>query len=141
LIVLDASVLANALGDDSTDGTTARETLRGHDLSAPDLVDAEVVSVLRRRWLAKTISARRFAAAIDDLTRLPLDRYPVLPFMHRAYELRANVTAYDAVYVALAEELGCPLLTADARLAKAPGARCTITVLAAAPKSTGPVTA
>jgi predicted nucleic acid-binding protein len=129
VIVVDASVLANAIGDDGADGARARGALTGQDVSVPDLVDVEVVSVLRRRWLAKTLSARRFAAAITDLTALPADRYPVLPFMLRAYELRANVSAYDATYVALAEQLGCPLITADTRLAAAPGPRCAITVL------------
>jgi predicted nucleic acid-binding protein len=129
VIVVDASVLANIVGDDGDDGDLAREALRGQELSVPDLVDVEVVSVLRRRWLAKTMTARRFAAAIDDLAALPADRYPVLPFMPRAYELRANVTAYDATYVALAEQLDCVLLTADRRLASAPGLRCTIAVV------------
>jgi predicted nucleic acid-binding protein len=129
VIVVDASVLANVVGDDGDDGDRARATLVGEEVSVPDLVDVEVVSVLRRRWLAKTMTARRFAAAIDDLAMLPADRYPALPFMPRAYELRANVSAYDATYVALAEHLGCTLLTADARLATAPGPRCAITVL------------
>lgn len=129
MIVADASVLANAIGDDATDGTTARAALAGQDLSIPALADVEVVSVLRRRWLAKTMTARRFATAVDDLVRLPADRYPLLPFMRRAYELRANVSPYDASYVALAEQLGCQLITADARLARAHGPRCPIVVL------------
>ena len=129
MIVVDASVLANVVGDDGADGALAREALRGHELSVPDLADVEVVSVLRRRWLAKTVTARRFAAAVDDLSALPANRYPVLPFMPRAYELRANVSPYDATYVALAEELGCDLITVDRRLATAPGPRCTIRVL------------
>src|SRR3954453_11213124 len=129
MIVVDASVLANVVGDDGADGDRAREELRGEELSVPDLVDVEVVSVLRRRWLAKTLTARRFAAAVDDLGALPADRYPVLPFMPRAYELRANVSAYDATYVALAEQLDCALITADGRLAAAPGPRCAITVM------------
>jgi len=129
VIVVDASVLANVVGDDGADGALAREALRGHELSVPDLADVEVVSVLRRRWLAKTVTARRFAAAVDDLSALPANRYPVLPFMPRAYELRANVSPYDATYVALAEELGCDLITVDRRLATAPGPRCTIRVL------------
>ena len=129
MIVVDASVLANVVGDDGADGDRARAALVGEDVSVPDLVDVEVVSVLRRRWLAKSMTARRFVAAIDDLASLPADRYPALPFMPRAYELRANVSAYDATYVALAEHLGCSLLTADARLASAPGPRCTITEL------------
>jgi predicted nucleic acid-binding protein len=129
VIVVDASVLANAVGDDGPDGAIARAALSGNDLSVPDLVDVEVVSVLRRRWLAKTITARRFAAAVSDLASLPADRYPVLPLMSRAYELRTNATPYDATYVALAEQLNCVLLTADARLARATGPRCAITVL------------
>jgi predicted nucleic acid-binding protein len=129
VIVTDASVLANAIGDDGIDGATARAALAGQDLSIPELADVEVVSVLRRRWLSKTMTARRFATAVNDLARLPADRYPLLPFMTRAYELRANVSPYDASYVALAEQLGCQLLTVDARLARAPGPRCPIVVL------------
>ena len=129
MIVVDASVLANVVGDDGTDGERAREVVIGQELSVPDLADVQVVSVLRRRWLAKTMTARRFAQAVDDLGALPADRYPVLPFMPRAYELRANVSAYDATYVALAEQLDCVLVTADRRLASAPGPRCPITVI------------
>lgn len=130
MIVVDASVLANAIGDDGSDGRRARRELRGASgVSAPDLVDVETVAVLRKRWIAGTVSARRFAAAVNDLGQLGLDRYPTLPFMRRAYELRANVTAYDAAYVALAEELGCELLTADQRLANASGPWCAIRVI------------
>jgi predicted nucleic acid-binding protein len=130
LIVIDASVLANVVGDDQTDGDRARAELRSAGgVSAPDLVDVETAAVLRKRWLAKTISARRFASAIEDLEALALDRYPTLPFMRRAYDLRENVTACDAAYVALAEILGCELLTADRRLANAPGIRCSVRVL------------
>jgi predicted nucleic acid-binding protein len=130
LIVVDASVLANVVGDDGVDGRRARtEIRRADDVAAPDLVDVETVAVLRKRWLAGTISHRRFTAALDDLEALDVDRYPMLPFMRRAYDLRANVTAYDAAYVALAEILGYELLTADGRLANAPGPRCPIRLL------------
>jgi predicted nucleic acid-binding protein len=131
LIVVDASVLANAIGDDGADGRLARSELRAQAgaLAAPDLVDVETVAVLRKRWLAKTITDRRFATAIKDLQSLDLDRYPTLPLMTRAYGLRANLTAYDATYVALAEGLGCELLTGDGRLASAPGPRCPIRLL------------
>lgn len=131
MIVIDASVLANVLADDGADGQRARAELRSAgEISAPDLVDVETVAVLRKRWLAKTISARRFASAVDDLEAMAIDRYPTLRFMRRAYEVRENVTAYDASYIALAEVLGCELLTGDARLAKAPGTRCAIRLLA-----------
>ncbi len=130
MIVVDASVLANAIGDDGTDGRRARNEIRGAGyIAAPDLVDVETVAVLRKRWLGGTISERRFAIAIGDLEAIDVDRYPTLPLMRRAYELRANVTAYDATYVALAEALGCDLLTGDRRLASAPGPRCAIRCL------------
>ena len=123
MIVVDASVLANAIGDDGADGRLARSELRAEAgaLAAPDLVDVETVAVLRKRWLAKTITDRRFATAIKDLQALDLDRYPTLPLMTRVYGLRANLTAYDAFYVALAESLGMPLLTDDRKYAKAAG--------------------
>jgi len=130
LIVIDASVLANVVGDDGSDGQRARQEFRdASEVAAPDLVDVETVAVLRKRWIAGTVSDDRFAAAVDDLEQLDLDRYPTLRFMRRAYELRANVTAYDSTYVALAETLGCELLTADGRLANASGPRCAIRVL------------
>jgi predicted nucleic acid-binding protein len=130
LIVVDASVLANALADDADDGRVARDRLaRGGDLVAPDLIDVETVSVLRRRWLSGDLTARRFSTAIDDLEDLDLTRFPTLPLMRRSYELRSNVTSYDATYIALAEHLACSLLTADVRLAKAPGIRCNVEVL------------
>ncbi len=100
MIVVDASVLVNVIGDDGVDGRRARRELEeAGDVAAPDLVDVETVAVLRRRWLAGTITEGRFANAIDDLEVLDLDRYPTLSFMRRSYELRANVTAYDATYV------------------------------------------
>ena len=130
MIVVDASILANALGDDEDDGDAARSELRAAgDLAAPDLVDVETVAVLRKRWLARAISDDRFDAAVTDLQRWDFERVPTLRLVRRAYELRANVTAYDAMYVALAEALGCELLTADQRLAGATGPRCSIRAL------------
>lgn len=130
MIVADASIVANALGDGGVDGSAARSALRREAaIAAPDLVDVETVSVLRRRWLAGDLTARRFRLAIGDLGDLAIIRYPALPFMERAYELRSNVTPYDAAYIGLAETLGCPLLTADGRLASAPGPRCEIQVI------------
>lgn len=130
MIVADASIVANALGDDGLDGAAARAVLRAeHDLAAPDLVDVETVSVLRRRWRNGDLTARRFRSAITDLGDLAIMRHPTLSFMSRAYELRANVTPYDAAYVGLAEALDCELVTADARLAAAPGPRCQIRIV------------
>lgn len=128
--MIDASVLANVVGDDGVDGRRARQEVRSAgDMAAPDLVDVETVAVIRKRWLAGTISDNRFSVALDDLEAIDLDRYPALPFVQRSYELRANVTTYDAMYVALAEALGCELLTSDRRLASASGPRCVVRVV------------
>ncbi len=130
MIVVDASVLANVVGDDEASGRTARARLAAASAaSAPDLVDVETVSVLRRRWLAGDLSEERFRLAVDDLLALPITRFPAGPLMWRAFELRANITAYDACYVALAEALEHPLITSDARLANAPMATCAIELL------------
>ncbi|MDK1009815.1 MAG: type II toxin-antitoxin system VapC family toxin [Actinomycetota bacterium] len=104
---------------------------RGGDIAAPDLVDVETVSVLRKRWLSGDLTDEEFRAAIEDLGDLPISRHPALPFMDRAYELRANLTPYDAAYVALAETPGCAFLTADGRLASAPEPHCEVQVLTA----------
>lgn len=130
VIVVDASVLANALADDQDAGATSRRQLRAAgEITAPDLVDVETVSVLRKRWLRRTLTEERFSAAVAHLQQLDFERVPTRRLMHRAFELRANVSAYDACYVALAEHLGCELVTADRRLTAATGPRCPIRVL------------
>jgi predicted nucleic acid-binding protein len=130
MIVVDASVLANALGDDDDDGRTARAELRAAgEFTAPDLIDIETVAVLRKRWLARSLSDHRFAAAVEDLQEMDFERVPTARMIRRAYELRANVTSYDATYVALAETLDSELLTGDKRLAAATGPRCAIRAL------------
>jgi predicted nucleic acid-binding protein len=131
VIVLGASVLANVVADDELTGRRARARLaQSGDAAIPDLADVETVAVLRKRWLVGDLTDGRFRSAIEDLLALPLARFPVGPLMRRAYELRANVTAYDAAYIALAEGLACPLITGDTRLAVAPGINCEIEVLA-----------
>ncbi|MDQ3351683.1 MAG: type II toxin-antitoxin system VapC family toxin [Actinomycetota bacterium] len=130
MIVVDASVLANVVGDDAEDGRAARDRIGdAGDVAMPDLGDVETVAVLRRRWLAGDLTDERFAQGVAVLVAMPIERFPVAPFMPRAFELRANVIAYDATYVALAEELGCSLVTGDGRLAAAPGVRCHVEVL------------
>jgi predicted nucleic acid-binding protein len=91
--------------------------------------NVETVTVLRNRWLARTLSEERFHTAVSDVERLDVERVPALRRMRRAYELRADVTAYDATYVALAEALDCELITADQWLARAACPRCTVRVL------------
>lgn len=129
MIVVDASVLAPALADDGADGDRARLRLRGEQLVAPELIDLEVLSTLRRAVRAGRLDERRSGQALDDLAALPLRRVPHLPLLARAWELRDNLTAYDAAYVALAESLRALLLTADGGIEKASGVRCDVEVL------------
>ena len=129
MIVVDASVLATALGDDGPDGDHARARLRGERLSAPELVDLEVTSVLRRQVHSGATDPRRAALALADLVALPLRRAPHRPLLARCWELRDNLTVYDASYVALAEVLDVTLLTGDGRLAGAPGLWCDVETL------------
>ncbi len=97
---------------------------------APEIVDLEVVSVVRRALSLGHLDLRRAAFALDDLARLALRRVAHVPLLHRVWELRDNLTPYDAAYVALAEVLHAPLLTADGRLARAPGLLCSVELLA-----------
>jgi predicted nucleic acid-binding protein len=98
-------------------------------MAAPDLVDLEVLSVLRNQLIGGKLDRRRAELALADLTDLPLERAPHGPLLMRCWELRDNLTVYDAAYVALAEALDASLLTGDARLAAAPGRRCSVEVL------------
>ena len=129
MLVVDASVLTPALADDGFDGDTARACLRGQPLVAPELIDLETTSVIRRQLLAGHLDARRARLALTDLVDLPLRRVPHRPLLARCWELRQSVSVYDAAYVALAELLDVVLLTADARLANASGPRCQFEVL------------
>ncbi|MGN6257454.1 MAG: type II toxin-antitoxin system VapC family toxin [Solirubrobacterales bacterium] len=129
MIVVDASVLAPALADDDADGDRARERLHGEHLAAPELIDLEVVSTLRRAARAGRLDERRSAQALTDLTALPLRRVPHLPLLARVWELHNNLSAYDASYVALAEALDTVLVTADGRIKRASGIDCEVVVL------------
>ena len=129
MLVVDASVVAPLVADGGPDGAALRERLRGERIAGPDLLRLEVMSVVRRQLLAGELDTRRASHAIDDLLELPLVVYPSSALLRRAWSLREIVTPYDACYVALAEALDCTLLTADARLGRAPGSRCAIEVV------------
>lgn len=116
------------LGDDGTEGTRARDRARGEELAAPHLVDLEVTSVLRRAVAAGSMTSQRARQALQDLADLDVERVAHTTLLPRVWELRDNYTAYDACYVALAELFSAPLLTYDARMAGASGARCSFEV-------------
>jgi predicted nucleic acid-binding protein len=124
LIVIDASVLAGAvLGSDVA--LVARLS-REPALHAPELLPLEVASVLRRFVIAGQVSERVGRSALGKIAALPLTLHPHLGVLSRIWELRANLTVYDAAYVALAEALGLPLVTSDVRLSRVPGLRCSV---------------
>jgi predicted nucleic acid-binding protein len=130
LIVVDASALIEILLDTSAASRLAERFFAdGETLHAPYLLDVEVAQVLRRYALAGTLGAERGAEALEDLTDFPIARYPHRPFLSRIWELRHNVTAYDAAYVALAEALAAPLVTRDAKLASATGHQARIELM------------
>ena len=125
MIVVDASAALAAL----LNAGPAREALGGEQLHVPHLIDPEVASGLRRRVAAEQIAADAGWAALDAWRRLGMTRYAVHTLLDRVWELRDNLSAYDASYVALAELLGCSLLTVDGRLGRAAGVRCPITIV------------
>ena len=129
MLVVDASVLVPALADDGSDGDAVRARLRGESLAAPELIDLETGSVIRRRLSVGGLDARRAELALVDLVQLPLRRIRHRPLLPRCWELRENLTVYDASYVAAAELLDVVLVTADARMAAAPGLRCEVDLL------------
>jgi len=130
VIVVDASIVVTALADDGHEGDMVRHRLLGERLAAPHVIDLEVASAWRRMAAAGDLDDRRADLALADLLALPLQRVPHGPLLPRCWELRGNLTVYDAAYVALAEMLETTLLTADRRLAAAPGRRCSVELVA-----------
>jgi predicted nucleic acid-binding protein len=127
LIVLDASVVLEVLLRMPAGVALEQRLFQPEEtLHAPHLLDVEVAQVLRRYALAGEVEALRCRAALDDLAGLPLSRYPHDFLLPRVWELRGNLSAYDAVYIALAEALDAPLITRDQRLAKAPAHRARV---------------
>jgi predicted nucleic acid-binding protein len=130
VIVVDAAALTNAFTDDGSLGETARGELAGDDRwAAPEHVFVEVVSAVRGRLLGGKIGLHRAREAIDALAEASIDTVSTQPLAHRIWELRENLTAYDAGYVAAAEANGCALVTADARLGRASGVHCPVRVI------------
>jgi predicted nucleic acid-binding protein len=128
MLVVDASVLFEVVAD-TPDSEPLRERLaRDPDHAAPHLIDAEVLAVIQSHSRRGALDATAANQAIDDLRSWSGERWSHRPLLGRAWDMRANVRSYDALYVALAEALGATLLTLDARLANAAGTRCVIEV-------------
>lgn len=125
MIVIDASAAVLGLMNDGE----ARATLESESVVCPHLADSEVVNALRSQVLRGDLDGVVAERMIDVWQRLGLERVGVSGLLGRVWELRDNLSAYDATYIALAEALESPLMTADGRLARAPGPRCTITVV------------
>ena len=130
MIVLDASAAADVLLNFGPRAARIRERMAesDDDLHVPHLFEVEVLGVLRRFSLRGMLSQERARLALDRLSSMRLARYPHAAMLPRMWELRDNVTTYDAAYIALAESLEAPLVTTDARLARAPGIRAAVEV-------------
>lgn len=125
MIVVDASAAVLGVLNDGD----ARDRLRAEALACPHLVDSELVHVLRAHVLRGDLVAGVAFRALQRWERLGIERLSVVGLLARIWELRDNLSAYDATYVSLAEALDCALLTADAKLSRAPGVRCPVTVV------------
>ena len=129
MIIVDASCAIEVLlGTDAAASIEARWRT-GRGLHAPELIDLEVLQVLRRLVTGREISGERAMLAVDAFARLALRRWSHGPLRQRVWSLRANLSAYDAAYVALGEHLRCPVLTRDARLARSAGHRARVEVV------------
>jgi predicted nucleic acid-binding protein len=127
VIVIDASaILELLLGGPASTWVAARIAGATHGVHAPELLDLEVAQVLRRLEKEKSISTSRAKSALADYADLDVQRYSHRPFLDRVWALRANATAYDAAYLALAEGLDAPLVTLDVRLARSAGHRARV---------------
>jgi predicted nucleic acid-binding protein len=132
VIVVDASALVDALVDDGSIGEAARGTLAADPhWAAPAHLLVEVMSTIRGKALGGKLGLARAQEAVAALPTLVIDQIDVVQLTDRMWQLRGNLSAYDAAYVAAAELLACPLVTGDGRLAKAPGIGCEIRLTSA----------
>ena len=129
MIVVDAGVVFTLVAGTEAAARDVALRIGNEQMLAPQLVDLEVVSVLRRLVLHRDFPPSLAAASVRHLGELDITRVAHAPLLERCWELRDNLTPYDAAYVALAEMVGAPLLTTDRRLARASGSRCPVEVL------------
>lgn len=129
MTVVDASVLFTALADPRPHAKRIRRQLRILNLEAPDFVHLEVTSVIRRHVAASLLGVQPAAKALATLTSFPITVHGVRPFIPRIWQLRHNISIYDAAYVALAEATNSVLLTGDKRLAQAATGICDVEIV------------
>jgi predicted nucleic acid-binding protein len=123
-LVVDASVLVAATTDSGPEGAWAERVLEEGGIVAPYLALVEATNILRRLERTRVLTQPEAGSALQDLLRLEIEMAPFEPFAERIWELRRNVTSYDAWYVAVAEALRVPLATLDRRLSRATGPSC-----------------
>ena len=126
IAVIDASALVAAAVEEDDDALWALELIRSRDLACPAMVYAECAQSLRRMVLRGDRSADEAQRLLRDIIGIPKTLHSFAPFADRIWELRHNLTAYDAWYVALAEALSCPLVTLDLRISRAGGIQCEV---------------
>lgn len=129
LVVLDASAIVVLLLDNGADGRWVASRLRGTRMAAPHLLPFEVSSVIRRKFVAKEITEPQGRVALEGFGQLPIELWACVLLTERMWELRNNATGYDASYLALAERIAAPMITADQRLATVPRIRCKVEVI------------
>jgi predicted nucleic acid-binding protein len=129
VLVVDTSAIVAALVERPQPASLVERLGADGDLHAPHLIDVEIVHVLRRLARRGELPQPRAAAALEDYGELAIVRYPHIMLLERMWELRDNLTAYDAAFVALGEALGVPLITADERLASAAGHRAKVELI------------
>lgn len=129
MIVVDASALVDAVVDSGEVGESARSRLEGERTFAPHLIDLEIASMLKRVERSGHDLAASAEQVLGALAVFPLRRMPSVPLLGRIWELRHNLTIYDASYAALAEAIDVPLVTSDAAFAVAPSLRCKVDLL------------
>ncbi|GIG23458.1 ribonuclease VapC9 [Cellulomonas chitinilytica] len=128
-LVVDASAILTLLLDPDGDGEAVARHVGAARLAAPDLLPHEVTNVLRRHRAARALSGTEATLAFDAFATLPVDLWPFAAVRGDVWRLTGALSGYDAAYVAVAERLGCPLLTRDRRLARAPGVQCDVVVV------------
>jgi predicted nucleic acid-binding protein len=133
MLIVDASCLYEVVADAERSEEVRSRLAADPDHAAPHVVDVEVMSIIRRDHMLGRLDPTGARQAIEDLRGWPGERFGHRALLERAWELRANVRAWDGVYVALAEALGATLVTLDARLARVPGLECPVEVLAGVP--------